>query len=313
MTLVVLAALALALERRGASRFDELVAAVEDGEEPVAALVAAGRANRFLFITDVAGSASPDRLAGDVLTRLSRSVGVDVVVVAVSEDEQSVIDRYLRSDPEDAGLLLTNVRAVGGAGTPLLELLRTIWRLNREVGAARSIRVIAADLPGWPPARALAPAQAVTRFAGRDAHMMDVLNARVLVAGARPRVVFLMDGLHGLRVPYALRTGGAAVEVTPLAARLAAMEPREVWSVLVDAPAGAATPEVALFAGSPAREALRRAGLAGRGFALTTAGRPFGAAEDWVSVVSLPGVSFAFEERDVALDAVVNQFLYLPQ
>lgn len=310
VAVVALAGAALWLEMRAAGRFGVLLQAAGEGVAPVDALAAAGRARRFLFLTDIPGSDAPDRLAGATAEALARSVGLDALVVSVSEDHQAVIDRFMGTEPEDASILIARPAAAGGAGTPLLPLYRRIRALNRELGAARSVRIIAADPPGWPPARSLAPAQAVQRWAGRDEHMEAVFDSRVLARDSRARAIFFLDGLHALRAPFVLRTGGTApVEVEPLAARLARRSPREVWSVLVDVPPVAGiVPSVAVLAGSAAREALRNEGITDAFAVLTTS--EYGAAADWLLISTQPGVSFAFADPGVGLAGVANAYVH---
>lgn len=312
LAVIVLAGTALWLEVGATGPYQVLLEVAESGAEPAATLTAAGRAHRFLFIADVPASDAPDRLAGATIESLARTVGLDAVVVAVSEDHQPLIDRYMAMEAEDASGLVARPDAAGGPGTPLLPLYRRIRSLNQQLGAARSVRIVAADMPGWPPARAMAPAQAVLRWAERDAHMARVVSSRVLSRDSRARVVFFMNGLHALRAPIELRTGGTApVPVMPLAARLAATAPREVWSALLDVPPVAASvPAVAVLVGSGARETLRRETLDGRAFVVPVTSQ-FGAASDWLAVRTQPGVTFSLADPDVPLAGVVDAYVHL--
>jgi hypothetical protein len=308
----ILLGAAIWLEMRGSRRFDVLVEAAPDGADPVEALSAAGRARRLLFISDIPGSAAPDRLAAAVLERLATGVGLEAVVVGVPDDQQVWIDQYLRTDAEDASPLMAHPASAGGAGTPLLELYRAVWRINRQVGAARSVRIIAADIPEGASSRSLAPSQVVARSAERDAHMERIVDERIFAREPRARVMFFLDGLHTLRVPFMLRTGGATpVEVRPLAARLSDREPREVWAALVDpAPSGSVTAEIAAYSGTGAREALRRAEGPVRSFLVRTRDS-FGPAADWITVATRPGASVTLVPSTVPLSAVVDAYVYL--
>jgi hypothetical protein len=234
------------------------------------------------------------------------------VVGGVGDDQQVWIDQYLRSDPEDASPLVAHPASVGGSGSPLLELYRAVWRVNRRVGAARSVRIIAADIPAGSGSQSLAPSQVVARVAERDAHMERIVDDRILSREPRARVMFLLDGLHTLRVPFVLRTGGAApVEVRPLAARLSEREPREVWTALVDPPpAGSVTAEIAAYSGTGAREVLRREEGPQRSFSVRTA-ESFGPASDWITVATRPGASVTLVPAGVLLSASVDAYVYL--
>lgn len=307
---VVLAASAVWLEMRATGRFVAIAEAAANAAAPLDVVAAAGRAHRFVFLMDVSGSDVPDRLAAAAVDELARSVGLDALLVSVSEDHQATIDRYMATEPEDESGIVARPGSAGGPGTPLLPLYRQIKELNRQLGAARSVRIVAVDPPGWPPARSLAPVQAVRLWAERDAHILSVLDSRILARDSRARAFFFVDGLHALRRPFVLRTGGSTpIEVMPVAARLAARSPREVWSALVDAPPPpAVTPIVAALTGSAARETLRREGVT-TAFAVPASAAP-GAAADWIAVATQPGVSFAFVETDVPLADVVDAYLF---
>jgi hypothetical protein len=312
VAVVVILAAAIILEMRGSRRFTALLDAAPSGADPAEALSAAGRSRRFLFIADIPGSAAPDRLAATVLENLASGVGLDALVVGVGDDQQVWIDQYLQSDPEDASPLVAHPASVGGAGTPLLELYRSVWRVNRQVGAARSVRIVAADLPAGARSQSLAPGQLAARAAERDAHMERAVDDRIIAREPRARVLFLLDGLHTLRVPYVLRTGGAApVEVRPLAARLSEREPREVWSALIDpAPTGSVTAEMAAYSGTAAREFLRREESVLGSFSVRTLDS-FGQASEWITVATRPGASVTLVPASVPLSDVVDTYVYL--
>jgi len=312
LAVAILLTAAIWLEMRGARRFAVLLDAAPTGSDPVEALSAAGRARRLLFISDIPGSAAPDRLAGAVLERMVDGVGLDALVVGVGDDQQVWIDQYLRSDPEDASALVAHPASMGGAGSPLLELYRVVWRVNRKVGAARSVRIIAADIPASSRSHSLSPSQVVARSVERDAHMERIVDERIFAREPRARVMFLLDGLHTLRVPFVLRTAGATpVEVQPLAVRLSRREPREVWTVLVDAaPAGNVTAEIAAYSGTGAREVLRRGPGQQRSFELRAV-ESFGQASDWITVATRPGASVTLVPSSVLLSATVDAYVYL--
>ncbi|HEX6065777.1 MAG TPA: hypothetical protein VFZ04_16210, partial [Longimicrobiales bacterium] len=145
------------------------------GDDPVSAIVNAARANRITLLSDIHESAATKRLAARAIEQIVATSGLDVLVLEVGADLQPIIDRYLNVAPEDASLLVTNERTLrepGPASRTYLEIYRTVWKLNEQLGADRRIQILAADLPGWPPARALAPAELARRSAERDPHMM---------------------------------------------------------------------------------------------------------------------------------------------
>lgn len=311
IAVAVLAGSGLWLETRTARRFEAAAEAATSGADPVELLVAAGRAHRLLFIGGVAGARSPVVLAAEVTSRLARSVGVDVVILDVGEDQQPVIDRYLRRETGEAELM-ASPRAAGGGGLPLLPLLSAIRQLNQDLGAARSIRIIAAGPADWPPERAMSPAAALARWSGIDAHMSARIEERVFTRDPRARAILLVDGLHALRVPFVVRTGGTPpVTVTPLAAILAGRNAREVWTALIDPAAAPPSPVVAAYAGTAARETLRRSETGGSAFGLAALDR-LGPADDWLRVATAPGLQFDLATARTTFAAVTDAYVYIP-
>jgi len=307
------------LERRGAGgEARELVEyAREKGTDVIPFIVAAGRANRLLFLGDVAGLTEPKRIAADAIEALGRGPGLDAVVLAVPSDFQPRVDAYLNSDPEDAALLLAQpatMRGWTGASRQYLEIYRRVWRLNGELGPDRQIRVIAADLPEWPPRDAVGPREAVELYARRDEHMAEVVEVEVFAFNPRARVLFFMDGLNVLRgVAGALQTGGSApVQVEWLAARMAARDPGSVYTILIDGAAHA--PEsgpVASYASTRAAEVLRGQVETARGALAMPVGSPFAFLRNPLLVATGPGVQLSFEPAGYRLPDVVDGYILL--
>lgn len=301
IALAVLIAAAALLEMRRAPGADAALTdyARESAAEPLDLIEAAGRSRRLVFLGDVPGSAAPKRLAGEAIERLAGSSGLDYVVLDVPSDEQPFIDRYLATAPEDPSLLLGRpdaVREGDPSSRALLDVYRTIWRVNEELGADRRIRVIAADLPDWPPRRGTAPSQAATLFGQRSEHMLQQVQDRGLSRNARARMLFLVDGLQALKAGGArLQTGGTRpVEAPWLAARLRELAPQDVYTVLMDASAGAAGADVVAYHGTAAGAALRRAGVA-TGTALRVDARFDELSRTPVDVRTATGVEFSLQ------------------
>jgi hypothetical protein len=187
-------------------------------------------------------------------------------------DEQPHIDRYLATAPEDASILMSRPRAIredDGASRTFVDIYRTVWRVNQELGAHRRIRIVAADLPGWPPpaplpARRRPPVRRAGRAHDRGRH------ERALARNPNARVLFFVGGLHALKAGggRSRRAARGRSSMRWLAARLAERYPHDVFSILVDAtPSRAATTEVVAYRGTAPADLMRRTG-AGSGFAL---------------------------------------------
>jgi hypothetical protein len=318
--LVILAATLVALavlERRGAGT--EVAALVEHAAEqrrgPVELIVSGARAHRLVFLGDVHGAAEPKRLAARAIEELARHVGLDAIVLEVDRELQPIIDRYLDSNPEDAALLLANPRTVdeaAGTGREMLELYRTVWRLNRELGADRRIRVVAADLAGWPSARALSPRDAAQLYGQRDSAMAEHVQRQVFTWDARARALFFVDGYRVLRDGEGLLQtgGGAPTTVRWLAARMADEHQGQVYSILVDgSPRRTAPVRVAGFQASRLYDIFRRELPGTAAFGLRI-GQEFDFLRRPIHATSGSGLSLELLPRDYRLRDVVDGYIH---
>ena len=214
------------LDWRGSSEAEKrlLEVARAASDDPVTAIAEAARSNRFVFLSDIHASAATKRLAASAIRKMVETSGLDLVVLEVGSDLQPIIDQYLLMASEDASMLVSNGRTLrepGPATRDFLEIYRAVWELNQQLGADRAIRIIAADLEGWPPARPLAPAELARKSAERDAHMQNQIN-KALALNPRARVFVFMTGFHVLKnVTGEIQTGGTApVQIAWLADRL---------------------------------------------------------------------------------------------
>jgi len=242
-TVLVLTIATAALIDRWGGREEEAQALLEYARtartDPIALALAAAQRHRVLFLGDVHPAAQPKRIAGELIEELARGPGLDVVVLEVAADEQPAIDAYLGSDPEDVGILLSHPRTLRqhwGASREYLEIYRRVWRLNRALGADRRIRIIAADLPDWPPLRPISPHAAIRLYAERDAYMADRLEQEVFARHPQARVLVFMGGYHGIKSGGATLHygGGPPVDVTWLATRLRQRRLADVYTILLD-------------------------------------------------------------------------------
>ena len=316
VALVLILIVAAVLEMRGGGVAERtLVPYAESAQvDPRDLIETAGRRHRLLFLADVRGAAAPKVLAAEAVEALAAGSGLDALVVEVPADEQPYLDRYFLTTPEDASILLARPRAVheaSGVSRSYLELYRAVYRVNAELGADRAIRVIAADVPEWPPTRARSPQEAGELFGRRDEFMAARVDSTLLALNSRARVLFFMDGLHTLRGGATLHSGGTGlVELTWLAERLAKQYPRDVYGILVDASASRAlSPELVTYRGTGAAEVFRSArGLPGR-LALPVS-NAFDPVAEPVRVAVTPGTTFALQPGG-ELTALTDAYVFL--
>jgi hypothetical protein len=301
------------LDWRGASAADRGIAELAIGAaDPLELVTAAARTNRIVFISDIHNSAAVKQFAARAIADIVELSGLDAVVLEVGADLQPYIDRYLDRAPEDASALLTHGRTLrepGAASRAYLELYRTVWRLNQQLGPDRGIRVVAADLPGWSQASAASPSESARRMAEREEHMLQTVDTLLaMMPGAR--LLIFMTGLHGLKSgTVSFQTGGTApVVVTPLAARLAQSE--KVYTLLVDAPTTAVTGrEVAPYLGTRVAGVLEEAGVRRRfGLRVTSA---FDHLRQPIREARTPGIEFGINPRDYRLRDVGDGYINL--
>jgi hypothetical protein len=316
--LVVIVATAALLElRRGPGAEAGLIAAARDNPlEPLDMLQTAARARRLVVISDIPAAAAPKRLAAELVERLATTSGLDALAVSIPVSEQQYFDRYLSTEPEDVSILLSRPRAIregDGATAPLLDLYRAVWRVNRELGAARRVRILAIDHPDWPPARATSAADAARTFGARTDHMVEHLHERLLGRNPGARVLLLVDGLHALKSGSGrARTGGARpVDVDWLAARLAQRYPQDVFTVLLDAtPARSPSPAVAAYRGTVAGDAMRQGGIR-TGTALLTGPAFDAVARSPIRVIETTGLTFDLVPRDAPFTSLADAYVFL--
>lgn len=314
--IVIVGAAALLEMRRGGGTEAELVEyARENRVDPLDLVETAGRARRLLFIADVHSAVAPKRFAAQAIERLATGPGLDLVVLEVPTDEQPFIDRYLATAPEDASILMSRPRAIredDAASRTYVDIYRTVWRVNQELGAYRRIRIVAADRAGWPPPRATSLHDAARMFGERDAHMVEAVTQRALAREPNARVLFFVGGLHALRTGGGrLQTGGTRpVEVQWLAARMAERFPQDVYSILTEAaPTRVIATEAVAYRGTLAADALRRGGTpSGSAFVLRG---PFDdISRTPIRVIGTTGLEFTFEPRTAPLSQLADAYIY---
>ncbi|MBR9990307.1 MAG: hypothetical protein KFH98_11150 [Gemmatimonadetes bacterium] len=315
LVVIVAAAALLEFRRGGGSESEFIEMARESALDPVDLAEEAARTRRLVFVSDIATAVAPKRFAAEAIERIALGSGLDLVVLDIDSDEQPHIDRYLATAPEDASILLSRPRAIregAGASREYLDIYRTVWRVNQELGAARRVRIIAADAPGWPPTRATSPADATRMFAARAGHMVTTLSERALARNPGARVFFLVDGLHALKTGGGrVQTGGATpADMTWLASRLRETWPSDVYTILVDAtPSRSIGAEVAAYRGTAYADIMRRGGLP-TGTALRVSGLFNDISRSPVRTVGTTGIDFSLEPRAAPMTDLADAYVY---
>lgn len=313
--LLVIVVAAWLVDRRGASAPDRrLVALAESShEDPLDLLTRAARANRIVFLSDIHNATSPKRLAAHAVPRIAATSGLDAIAIEVGSDQQPYIDAYLDRSPEDASVLLSHPKTIGEPGSAtraFLDLYHAVWQLNEKLGADQRIRIVAADLPGWPLAAANVSGDAAGRMGKRDEQMQNVIE-NIIARIPNARILIFMSGLHGLkRGSVLVQSGGSeAVTVTPLAERLT-QQTDEVYTFLVDAPSsGLTTGELAPYVGTRVAEILARANV-NKSFGATI-GSEFDYLKQPIVEKKTPGIEYSILPRAYKLRDAADGYLYL--
>jgi hypothetical protein len=317
IALIVIIVIAALLELRGGggaeTGFVEYARA--EALDPVDLAEVAARSRRFLFISDIPSATAPKRYVERVIERVALGSGLDLLVLDIDAAEQPFIDRYLATTPEDASILLARPRAIregDGASRALLDVYRTVWRVNQELGAARRIRIIAADAEGWPPVRATSPADAAQVYGTRADRMLENVVNRAGGRNQGARVLLFVDGLQALKSGGGrVQTGGARpVDIRWLGVQLGERHPADVFTILVDAaPSRSIATEVAAYRGTAFGEPLRRAGISG-GTALRVNEAFDELTRTPIRIAGTTGLEFALEPRTTPMTQLADAYVY---
>ena len=313
--LLVVAAATLVLD----SGEDREVASVADrltsrGRDPVDLVEETGRAARIVLLSDVHDRAGPKRVAAEAIRRLAEGPGLDAVVLEVPASEQAVIDAYLASPDEDASMLMGRpaaVREAGGVPRAYLDIYRAVREVNESVGAARRIRVIAADIEDWPPAEGLSPEEVADRYAGRAEHMLARMDDQILSIMPDARMLVFVDGYLALRRGYGELqfAGGPPRRVTWLGDLLRTRSGSDARTILADVggPLGGVTERIPRYRGTRLHRPLGRAVDGTTAVRITDA---FAAVPDPVLELDSPGLQLEILPAGYTLDEVANGYIY---
>ena len=285
------------------------------GRTPSEAIESAGRSARILLLSDIPSLPAPKRVAAEAVRALAEGPGLDAVVLAVSSEEQPYIDAFLNAPGEDASVLLNRpaaVREADGVPRAFLDIYSAVYRMNQELGAARRIRIIAVDVPGWPPPEGANPDEVASLYASRTEHMLGRLDAELLERIPDARLLVFVDGYMALqRTQGSVRfAGGEPVRVAWLGERLRERNPGQVRTVLLDAAAGTAgLQRIPAYEGTVLHRALRRElGSEDRAVRITGA---FAGLEDPVIETSSPALRMDVLPDGYTLADVADVYVFL--
>lgn len=315
--LILVAAAALVLDSGTDSGLAPVVEQLERRGRPPAELVETmGRSARVVLLSDIAGQAAPKRVAAEAIRALARGPGLDAVVLEVPSDEQPYIDAYLNRAADDATALLGRPRAVresDGSARDYLQVYRAIRETNAEVGAARRIRIIAADLPDWPPPEGASPEEVARLFARRSAHMLERLDQELFSIMPDARVLVFVDGYLTLKRTHGeLRfAGGEAERVEWLGEMLRRRAAADTRTILIDGPgaSGGAVRRLPRYHGTGLYHPLRRSLDEGTG---TRVQEAFENVRDPVLELSSPGLRMEILPRGYSLRDAADGYIFLP-
>jgi hypothetical protein len=313
--LALVIAAALVLDAGGTAELEPVQERLAtQGRSPVDIVAATGRVAQIVLLSDIHGHGAPKRLAAEAIRVLAEGPGLDAVVLEVPSDEQPFIDLYISRSEEDATLLLARPRAVreqAGMARDYLDIYRTIWQVNQEVGAARRIRVIAADRPDWPPPEGASSQEVADRYARRAGYMLHRMEEEVLGLMPEARILVFVDGYLTLqrtrgRLSFA---GGSAREVQWLGELLrerAAAAPR---TVLVDAAASpTAVRRLPEYHGTELHRPLRRAVDRSAGVRIDDS---FSVVRSPILETSAPGLRLDILPQGYVLRDVADSYIFL--
>ncbi|HEX6588249.1 MAG TPA: hypothetical protein VF039_04455 [Longimicrobiales bacterium] len=301
----------------GGGDADELAAFVEEqGSTPAELIVEGAGSRRIVVIGDVPGMAAPKQLTQQVLSGLATRGGVDALVVDVDTSFQPAFDRYTATTPEDASILTRAEGLLPGGeeGRHWLELYRSVYAVNAELGADRRIRILAAAPGPWPPREALPPKSAAEAYARRGSAMAERVSTQMLERTSRSRVVALIDPLQAIRTGYGeLRVGGGgAIRADWFAAAMAQRYPVDVYSAILDVSVErSGYPSVVQFDGTRVHERLLKA-VPAEAVGVPASG-PIGDYGDPLQLRTGPGVTATILPDDHTLADLVDGYVFLPQ
>lgn len=313
--LIILMAAALVLDSDASAELAPVQEYIETrGTDPAAVVERAARSARVVLLADVYGQPGPKAVAAEAIRRLADGPGLDAVLLEVPSDEQPYIDAYLNRGQEDATVLLARpaaVREPEGVSREFLEIYRAVWQVNSEVGPARRIRVIAADMPGWPPPEGAPPEEVADLYAQRAEHMLMRLDRELFSIMPDARVLIFVDGYLALLRTHGRLTfaGGESKRVDWLGELLRQRSASDTRVVLTDAaaPTGAVL-RLPRYHGTQLYRPLRRELDSSAGVRID---ETFSVIRSPVLEMSAPGLRLEILPADYKLRQAADSYIFI--
>ena len=313
--LVILVAGALMLDSDASAELAPVAEYIETrGEDPAAVVARAARSAKVVVLADVHGQPGPKLVAAEAIRRLADGPGLDAVLLEVPSDEQPYIDAYLNRSEEDATVLLSRPAAVRegeGVSRDYLEIYRAVWDVNSDLGPSRSIRVIAADLPSWPPPEGAPPEEVAELYAQRAEHMLNRLDRELFSVLPDARVLVFVDGYLALLRTHGRLTfaGGESLRVEWLGELLRQRSPSDTQVVLTDAavPTGAVL-RLPRYHGTQLYRPLRRELEGSAGVRID---ETFSVVRSPVLEMSAPGLGLEILPADYKFSQAADSYIFL--
>lgn len=312
IVLLLVVAGALILDADAGGEYAPIVERLESrGQEPLELIVSLGSSARVLILSDVRGRTTPKRLAAEAVGRLAGGPGLDAVVLAVPASEQPYIDAYL-ADPSISLLdRPAAIREEDGMPREFFGIYEAVRAANEGLPASRRVRVIAADVDGWPPAGAT-PRELGEAYAGRAEHMLTQMDRQLFSILPDARVLVFVDGYLALQGTHGQVElgGGEPIRIEWLGALLRRRSGQDARTVLVDAaPRTGTVQRVPSYQGTLLHRPLRRE--LDRSVGARVEGE-LAAVEDPIAALSTPGLTLTIHPPGYTFGEVAQGYIFLP-
>ena len=315
VVLILIAAAALVLDADPASELRPVIDQLEgSGMTGIDLVERVAATSRIVLLADVPGRARPKRLAAESIRRLAAGPGLDAVLLEVPASEQPYLNAYLAGTADGTALLARPAAVHEGRGNPreYLRIYEAVGEVNAGLDPARRIRIVAADVEGWPPPEGAPPPEVARLYAGRAEQMLTRLDREIFSTMPDARVLVFVDGYQTLQgTSGVLRfAGGESVEVSWLGELLRRRSGTDARTILIDAGgAMGAMQRVPAYQGTEFRRTLRRE-LPGEAAAPVRG--PLGDVQDAIVELSTPGLTMEILPAGYRLGSVAGGYIFAP-